>query len=450
MSKKKIQDYSLKYDFLRYIFFNIPFKRFYHRNIITINEQRIPYDRPVIFAPNHQNALIDALVLVTKLKSQPVFLARQDVFKGGIVSWFLTVSRIMPVYRIRDGKETLSKNDEIFIRSADVLHDRKHLCLMPEGNHGDKRRLRPLVKGLFRIAFMAQEEFKAEKGVVIIPVGLDYSHYFKIRHDVIINFGEPIEVSDFYDLYVQDAPRAVNMLRDKVAEELHKQMIDIRSDEFYESTYFLHRMYPDAEKNKKAGSRKGLIEKYFRSQKIVNAMNTLAENDSAKMRDLDAKVKKYSSGLEDLKLRDWLFFKKGYGVFNLVAHALMLIILSPVTLFGWVNNYFIYWISQILIKRIKDIQFHSSVKFGLIFFVSPFYYGLMFLLFFFILKSGWMALGYVVVSMLTWLVAIACILSWKRLAGKCRYNSLRRRQDPRFVSLENTRNEIMNLMKTIV
>ena len=91
----------------------------------------------------------------------------------------------MPVYRIRDGKETLSKNDEIFIRSADVLHDRKHLCLMPEGNHGDKRRLRPLVKGLFRIAFMAQEEFKAEKGVVIIPVGLDYSHYFKIRHDAV-------------------------------------------------------------------------------------------------------------------------------------------------------------------------------------------------------------------------------------------------------------------------
>ena len=43
--------------------------------------ENINPDDHLIFAPNHQNALMDALAVLFTHKGQPVFLARADIFK---------------------------------------------------------------------------------------------------------------------------------------------------------------------------------------------------------------------------------------------------------------------------------------------------------------------------------------------------------------------------------
>ena len=45
------------------------------------NKKNIPKDEIIIYTPNHQNALMDALALLAKVDSEPVFLARADIFK---------------------------------------------------------------------------------------------------------------------------------------------------------------------------------------------------------------------------------------------------------------------------------------------------------------------------------------------------------------------------------
>ena len=112
----------------------------------------------MIFAPNHQNALNDALIVLFSAPGDVVFLARADIFKKRFLAFFLNSLKILPVFRQRDGAAELGKNADIFDISVDVLKNRHYLCVMPEGNHGDQRRLRSLVKGIFRIAFSAQEE----------------------------------------------------------------------------------------------------------------------------------------------------------------------------------------------------------------------------------------------------------------------------------------------------
>lgn len=163
MSRKNnlrtIHHWSLGYEILR-IFVEFFFRAFY-RKVEVRNKELVPENAPVILAPNHQNALMDALALIMTLHGQIVFLARADIFRKRILAKFLHFINIMPVYRIRDGAENLSQNDEIFDATQVILKDRQRLCLMPEGNHGDKRKLRPLVKGIFRIAFMAQKEKEA-------------------------------------------------------------------------------------------------------------------------------------------------------------------------------------------------------------------------------------------------------------------------------------------------
>jgi 1-acyl-sn-glycerol-3-phosphate acyltransferase len=71
--QKTIDKPSIWYSLLRkYICFALT-KVFYKRFTVT-TDQPIPKDVPVVFAGNHQNALIDALVIICSTPLQPVFL----------------------------------------------------------------------------------------------------------------------------------------------------------------------------------------------------------------------------------------------------------------------------------------------------------------------------------------------------------------------------------------
>ena len=213
--KKSIDEWSLKYWLLQqYAGFVY---RLYFRKLESVNRSNIPRNAPVILASNHQNALIDALAFVFDAGYQPVFLTRADIFKGKFMIGLLTFLNMLPIFRIRDGIENVRKNDEVFEKSLRILHNKLNpLCLFPEGNHGDKRRLRPLVKGIFRIALMAQETYGDKPAVKIVPVGFDYSHYQKFRSTLFINYGKPIEISEFYPVWKNNPVDAINQLRDRL------------------------------------------------------------------------------------------------------------------------------------------------------------------------------------------------------------------------------------------
>ncbi len=98
--------------------------------------ENIPRNEPVIFAPNHQNALMDALIVLFSAPQDIVFLARADIFNKRAMAWFLNSLKMLPVFRQRDGASELGKNVDIFDISVNVLHQRHHLCVMPEGGHG--------------------------------------------------------------------------------------------------------------------------------------------------------------------------------------------------------------------------------------------------------------------------------------------------------------------------
>ena len=111
------------------------FKQFYGEYIV-LGKENIPNEGPVIFAPNHLNALMDALAIhsISPDHYATVFLARSDMFKKKVVANLLTFAKIMPAFRIRDGIENLGKNAEIFDRCVEVLETNNAMGIMPEGN----------------------------------------------------------------------------------------------------------------------------------------------------------------------------------------------------------------------------------------------------------------------------------------------------------------------------
>ena len=80
---KKIQDYSWWYSALRH-YVDLTLKLSY-RNIRYVGLEKIPQNSAIIYAPNHTNALMDALVILAMDRKPKVFVARADIFKNPIL-----------------------------------------------------------------------------------------------------------------------------------------------------------------------------------------------------------------------------------------------------------------------------------------------------------------------------------------------------------------------------
>jgi len=173
---KPLGKYSKGYQFLR-AYIHITLRNLFLKDVEVRGIEKIDPKKPIILAPNHQNALVDALLVATSIKQQPVFLARADIFEKPIIVKILRYLKMLPVYRIRDGFDTLKKNEDIFEQCVNFLGGKNTLILFPEGNHANKRHFRPLKKGLARIAFEAESKNDFNLGLQVIPVGVDYSNY---------------------------------------------------------------------------------------------------------------------------------------------------------------------------------------------------------------------------------------------------------------------------------
>jgi len=165
----------------------------FYRKIIVEGESNIPKNCPIILLANHQNALVDALVLATHVRLKPYFLTRASVFNNPVAAKFLGWFRMLPVYRIRDGFSTIQHNQKTFDQTFEVLRANGTIIIFAEGSHSLIRNLRPLSKGYIRIAFGLKEKYP-DKNPVILPVALDYSAHRRSGSQVRITFDRPIPV----------------------------------------------------------------------------------------------------------------------------------------------------------------------------------------------------------------------------------------------------------------
>lgn len=167
---------------------------FYYKKIKVVNVENVPKKGAVLFLANHQNALLDALLIATRSGRFSYFLTRASVFQNALISSILKSLLMLPVYRIRDGWQNLSKNNAIFETSAKLLGKEHAMVIFPEGSHHLNRTVRPLSKGFTRIIFETFERYPELK-LQMIPVGLNFIHAESFADSVSIHFGNPLKIS---------------------------------------------------------------------------------------------------------------------------------------------------------------------------------------------------------------------------------------------------------------
>jgi len=439
MGKDNIEKYSAFYAVLKYIA-NLWHNKFFYRRVIVVGKENIDPEGHLIFAPNHQNALMDALAVLFTTKGQLIFLARADIFKKKFLAALLYTIKILPVYRIRDGYENLKSNDWVFNKTIDVIKNKNGLVILPEGNHEGFRRLRQLKKGICRIAFQADEALDFSMKIKIIPVGLEFSNYSRVRQVLTVVYGKPIEVSEFHEAYKLKPERAMNELRERLSEEMQKLIVHIESVEDYEAIdelrSILNGKYSDDIHTPKL----------FRDRMLINSLNrlrTTSEETYRRICELSLKIK---NGARNLKTDYRLLEKKKHTLAGMIGGVLALIITFPLFLYGLIFNYFLVSIPNIPLKNIRDIQFHSSIRYGLSLFVAFVIFPLYLVLALVFIHPWWLALAVYITIPFSGIFAWNYHLLFERIKGGLRIRNYIKKHDSSYSELRASYDELQSLV----
>ena len=442
MGKENIEKYSGGYAVIKGIV-GFWHNSVFYRKVIVLGSDNIKSDKPHIFAPNHQNALMDALAVLFTLKGQPVFLTRADIFKKKFIAKILYFLKMLPVYRIRDGFRSVIGNDEIFDKTIDVLRNKRGLVILPEGNHEGYRRLRQLKKGICRVAFQAEEASDFNLNIQIIPVGLEFSHYTRYRQVLTVIYGKPIEVTDYHEIYRKSPEIALNELRSKLSSELKKIIVHIESEEDYEAIDELRSIingrFSDNIK----------FPKLFRDKILIEKMNRLKLTDLPlykKICSLSLDVKKKS---EELKTSYRLLSRKRHPLGWLLAGSVGLIATFPLFLYGNLFNLTFLEIPNLQSRKIKDVQFRSSIKMGISLAISLVLTPIIFALMLILVSPWWLALIIFFSLPLAGLSAWNLYLLLLRVAGGFRIRSYLMSKNNEYALLKKNHDELVNLVASL-
>jgi 1-acyl-sn-glycerol-3-phosphate acyltransferase len=330
--------------------------KLFYRRIEIQGTATYPQSGPVLLAPNHQNAFMDALIPAVFAPRPVHFLVRADVFKPGLANFFFGSLNMMPVYRQRDGRSNLSKNDDVFERCFEILRSGGTLLIFPEASHLGERRLRPLSKGFARIVFGAIGDASG-LSINVVPVGLNYSNYHQSQSRLILNWGEPIPVDNYMSAYRDNPNRAMSMLKTDLQDKLQEQIVHIeRPDALKAFDIEMERVLPFL-LDRTGGYSEPTNQHDFYKDRERTIQLLPKENPYF------TRLNIYDHEMEKRKLRAPFFFIFGKDPGFWVIQNLFLLLFLPVFLFAWIIHSPTYFlIKSVLSRYVKDVQFHSSIK----------------------------------------------------------------------------------------
>jgi 1-acyl-sn-glycerol-3-phosphate acyltransferase len=283
---------------------------------------------PLIMVANHQNAFLDAILIICSSIRNPWSIARANIFQKPLAKKLLHAIKILPVYRFRDGFSTLRKNDEVIESYARLLTEGEAILIFAEGNHDDHWRLRTLQKGFARIAIAAEEKSGYTLGLNIVPVGVQYESPSEYRSRVLVSFGAPISVKECKKALENKEGEPVfkdltEALITKTSEGLRPLILHVEHHEYENKVkHFLHQR---AEKE-------DLVEQLKTDQELIDRLE--ASQDQLTTPDHPSE-----------KNRPWW---------------------NPVYLYGTLNHILPWAIIQWFIKaKVHDHQFIPSLRYAL-------------------------------------------------------------------------------------
>jgi len=347
-----------------------------HRKIAVTGRRNIPKGKPIIFAPNHQNALMDPLALVCTNRHQTYWLARADIFKSKIFRPILKFLKIWPVYRIRDGKENLSNNEDIFAKVTQLLEDKQSVALFPEAAHSGRRKMLPHKKAIPRIALEAEAKNNFGLNLRIVPVGITYSHYWEFGRSLLVQYGDPISLEGFWVDYEVNPQKAMLDLRDQIYEKLYPLVIELRSETYYPEYEAIRSIAGEACFRKKFFNKNKALQRFQAEKELISKLEKLENETPNDFIVLIDQLHQYQHELQKAKFTDKQIenAQKAHKL-KTSAKILFALLSLPVFVLGLLFNAIPFYLPRTWVRRkVKDKIFTSSFNYVLGIIIFPLFY----------------------------------------------------------------------------
>jgi 1-acyl-sn-glycerol-3-phosphate acyltransferase len=171
--------------------------RIFFRRLEVEGGARLPAAGPLVVVANHQNGMIDALLVVAALSPRgrmPRFLATHMLWRNPALRPWLELGGVIPIYRPKDvgAAADPARNAAAFARCHEQLAAGGAVALFPEGTSHSDPALAPLKTGAARIVLEAVRRFP-EIAPLVVPLGLTFEAKGTFRSRALVEVGEPID-----------------------------------------------------------------------------------------------------------------------------------------------------------------------------------------------------------------------------------------------------------------
>jgi len=200
--------------------------RIFFRKIKTSGIENVPEGRALLLASNHPNGFIEPITMACLFPRALHFLVRGDVFERPGARGIMEKTNQIPIFRFKDGFENLRKNKMSIEISLKKLQEGEAILIFVEGGTKAQKRLRPLQKGLSRIAFQVIEKDN-DLQLDILPCGLNYFDNRKFRSESILSVGKPISANTYFEKYKDDVNQGIRILTKDITGEIKKNVIHL-------------------------------------------------------------------------------------------------------------------------------------------------------------------------------------------------------------------------------
>ena len=139
--------------------------------------KEFPQQGPLLIAVNHQNALVDSLIVGWVVPRRIAMTAKATLADNPLIAFLFRILHVVPLRRVSDEARKSdgfpldrSRNREAFREIISLLAQGGAVLIFPEGKSHNEFGLEPLKTGLARLALQARDE--RHQGHPILPLGL--------------------------------------------------------------------------------------------------------------------------------------------------------------------------------------------------------------------------------------------------------------------------------------
>lgn len=212
----------------------------FFKRIITEGRENIPQNEAVIFAVNHQNTFLDAVIPVFQLKKSSYFLVRSDLFKGRALNTLFGWLHLLPIYRKQDGDRNFrEKNLNSFRLYGKKLSKGHSILIFPEGTSQPSYKLIPLKKGIARMSIDILQSELRHKKLFIVPVCIQYKNLKEPRNQLWIKYLKAIPVHEMISQSSHDSAKSIAAIMAQIDLGLRSNLL-LDTDQKKVSEFFNH------------------------------------------------------------------------------------------------------------------------------------------------------------------------------------------------------------------